>query len=86
MTRRRKRNPGWFRKGKDHRRRKGFAKDECQRGYQAALEKCQAIGWHAYAWFYYRIRGWYRRKKREQAKPPPAPLADPPPWPFEPPF
>jgi len=39
-----------------------FTKEECQRGYQAALEKCSQ-DWALYAWLYYRLRGYYRRKK-----------------------
>ena len=35
-------------------RRKGryrFTKEDCQRGYQAALAKC-STDWHLYAWFF----------------------------------
>ena len=40
-----------------------FTRKDCQRGYQAALAKCMQ-DWHLYAWFYYRVRGFYRRKER----------------------
>jgi hypothetical protein len=39
-----------------------FTKEDCQRGYQAALKKCME-SWELYAWLYYRIRGFYRRKE-----------------------
>ncbi len=39
-----------------------FTKEDCRRGYQAALAKCMK-DWHLYAWFFHRIRGWYRHKK-----------------------
>ena len=48
-------------------RRKGryrFTKEDCQRGYQAALAKC-ATDWHLYAWFFRHVRGHYRRKDRD---------------------
>ena len=33
-----------------------------RRGYQAALAKCSQ-SWELWAWFYYRVRGFYRAKK-----------------------
>lgn len=39
-----------------------FTKKDCQRGYQAALEKCSK-DWDLYAWFYRTIRGHYRKKE-----------------------
>ena len=54
MPRRARRPPG---------KRYRFTKEDCRRGYQAALAKCMQ-DWQLYAWFYYRIRGWYRQKKR----------------------
>ena len=39
-----------------------FTKEDCQRGYRAALAKCME-SWELYAWFYYRVRGFYRRKE-----------------------
>lgn len=39
-----------------------FSKEDCRRGYQAALRKCME-DWDLYAWFTYRIRGHYRRKE-----------------------
>jgi hypothetical protein len=39
-----------------------LAREDCQRGYQAALKKCME-SWDLYAWLYYRIRGYYRRKE-----------------------
>lgn len=50
--RRSKQQPGKYR----------FTKADCQRGYQAALEKC-STDWNLYAWFYRRVRGFYRRKE-----------------------
>jgi hypothetical protein len=40
---------------------------ERRKGYQAALRKCHAMddGWGAGAWLYYRVRGWYRARRRE---------------------
>lgn len=51
--RRRAKRPGKYR----------FTKEDCQRGYQAALAKCSK-DWDLYAWLYYRIRGFYRRKDK----------------------
>jgi len=40
---------------------------ERRKGYRAARRKCEQIGdgWGASAWFYYRIRGWYRARRLE---------------------
>ena len=46
-----------------------FTKDDCRRGYQAALAKCME-DWDLWAWLYYRIRGFYRRKRRSEAAEP----------------
>ncbi len=54
---------GRFQPGPDRRRHK-FTRAECQRGYRAALEKCSQ-DWDLYAWFYYKIRGYYRKEKRD---------------------
>jgi len=43
-----------------------FTKEDCQRGYQAALAKCSE-DWDLYAWLYYRIRGWYRKKRQSSS-------------------
>lgn len=43
-----------------------FTRKDCQRGYQAALEKCSQ-DWDLYVWFFHRIRGFYR--DRENAPP-----------------
>lgn len=54
------------RRGVKDGRRKGkyrFTKKDCQRGYQAALAKCSE-DWNLAAWFYYRIRGWYKHKEK----------------------
>lgn len=50
------------------RKRYRFTKEDCQRGYQAALAKCSQ-SWDLYAWFYYRIRGFYRRKEKPNDAP-----------------
>jgi hypothetical protein len=39
-----------------------FTREDCQRGYQAALAKCME-DWDLLAWFLYRVRGWYRHKR-----------------------
>ncbi len=61
----RKRNRGHFRKGHDPRRRVGFTREECRKGYRAAKAAMDERGWEAAAWFLRHIRGFYRRKKRE---------------------
>jgi hypothetical protein len=40
-----------------------FTTEDCKKGYQAALEKCSQ-DWHLSAWFYYRVRGYYRKRRR----------------------
>jgi hypothetical protein len=62
MSRRKKRrrkNPGRFRKGFDPRRRRGFSREECRRGYRAAKEKCREDV-HVSAWLWRKLRGHYR--------------------------
>lgn len=39
-----------------------FTRNDCQRGYQAALAKCME-DWNLYAWFLRRVRRWYTRKE-----------------------
>lgn len=49
-------------------KRKGryvFTKEDCQKGYQAALAKCTEAGWDRLAWFVRKMRGEYREKQRE---------------------
>jgi hypothetical protein len=58
-------NAGRFAPGDDPRRH-AFTQEERRRGYQAALAKCKSVSIDRYAWFYYRVRGWYRAKKREE--------------------
>lgn len=48
-----------------HPNRHRFSREECQRGYEAALAKCNE-SWGLGAWFFRRVRGWYRAKKRAQ--------------------
>lgn len=50
-------------KGGPRKERYRFTKEDCQRGYRAALAKCME-DWHLFAWFYRRVRGHYRRKER----------------------
>jgi len=53
-ARKRGRNKGHFKKGFDPRRSAYRpSREECQRGYLAALAKCSA-DWDLHAWFYYR--------------------------------
>lgn len=47
-------------RGRGFGKRYRFTKEDCRRGYQAALTKC-AEDWNLYAWFFRRIRGHYRR-------------------------
>jgi hypothetical protein len=61
---RRRINAGAFRRGYDPRRHE-FTAEERRRGYQSALEAAVAAGWDRYAWFYYRVRGYYRARRRE---------------------
>lgn len=57
-------NRGHFSKGHDPRRSKyKLTREDCQRGYQAALVKCN-LDWDKAAWFMSLIRGWYRARKR----------------------
>jgi hypothetical protein len=60
-------NPGAFKKGYDPRRRCGFTTEQCRKGYQAAKRKMDERSPQASAWFFRRIRGWYRKKRREEA-------------------
>lgn len=63
----RKRNRGWFRRGKDPRRSTyRFTKEDCKRGYLAALDKAMDAGWDRLAWFTRLIMKHYKEKKREQ--------------------
>ena len=39
-----------------------FTKEDCRRGYQAALAKCME-NWDLYAWFFRRIRRHYAKEK-----------------------
>lgn len=43
-----------------------FTREDCQRGYQAALAKCME-DWYLAAWFFHRIRGHYRKEKNHDA-------------------
>ena len=45
-----------------HKKQYRFTKEDCKRGYQAALAKCSQ-DWMLYAWLYYKIRGHYRRRE-----------------------
>ncbi len=71
--RKRKRNAGHFKPGYDPRRRAGFTREECQRGYQAAKAVMDGRSPDASAWFFRHIRGFYRRKKRQAATTPLSP-------------
>lgn len=39
-----------------------FTRQDCQRGYRAALEKCSQ-DWELYAWLFRTLRAHYRRKE-----------------------
>lgn len=46
-------------------RRRGkyrFTKEDCRRGYQAALQTCMQ-DWDLYAWFHRRVLRYYRQKE-----------------------
>ena len=59
----RRRNKGWFKKGRDPRRRVGFTQEQAKRGYLAALDAV-AHDVHKHAWLFRRVRGFYRAKRR----------------------
>ena len=42
-------------------RRYQFTKEDCKRGYQAALEKCSE-DWNLLAWLFRRLRRHFRKK------------------------
>ena len=44
------------------RQRHKFTKEECRRGYAAALAKCSQ-DWKLYAWFHYKVRAFFRHKE-----------------------
>lgn len=44
------------------RRRYRFTKEDCKRGYQAALAKCME-DWALYSWLWRRLRRHYARRK-----------------------
>src|SRR5262249_23486153 len=46
------------------RKRHVFTREECQRGYQAAWDKCAELGWDALSWFTKRVRNHYRERRR----------------------
>jgi hypothetical protein len=60
------RNRGWFKKGFDPRRRRGFSREECQKGYRAAKAKMDERSPDASAWFFRLVRTFYRRKRRSR--------------------
>lgn len=45
-----------------------FTRRDCQKGYSNALAAAMAVSWARYAWLYYRIRGFYRARKRLEAE------------------
>lgn len=50
------------------RKKKGsyvFTREDCRKGYRAALAKCTEAGWSRLAWFIYRVRGYYRERQQE---------------------
>lgn len=38
-----------------------FTREDCQRGYRAALRKCME-SWELSAWLFHKLRGFYRKK------------------------
>lgn len=66
---RRKTNPGHFKRGHDPRRSTyQLTKEDCRKGYFAALDKMMNAGWEATAWFLRMIRSHYRKVKHGQKK------------------
>lgn len=49
---------------KRRRRKYRFTKEDCRRGFQAALAKCME-DWNLLAWLYERVRRSYRGKERD---------------------
>jgi hypothetical protein len=45
-----------------HKKRYRFTRDDCRKGYRAALARCNE-DWDLAAWFFRRVRGYYRRKE-----------------------
>jgi hypothetical protein len=64
----RRRNPGWFKPGTDARRRRGFTRAECQRGYRAALAKCLSTDGRYQFWLCVRVYGFYGGKEYRSSK------------------
>src|SRR5438309_20251 len=62
QRRSRKRNKGLFKRGDDPRRRKGFSKEECRRGFLAALDAC-SHDWDKLAYLLRKVRSYYRQEK-----------------------
>lgn len=58
-----------FAKGYDPRRRVGFTREECQRGFRAFVEgkgRCADAG--VFSWVSVRILGYYRGRRQEHAE------------------
>lgn len=50
---------------KTRHKRYRFTRKDCQRGYQAALEKCSK-DWDLFAWLFRRVRKHYRGKEKQE--------------------
>ena len=67
MPKRSRTTGGWAEEKvrKPHPNRYKFTKEDCRKGYDAAMTAALKHSWERYAWLYYRIRGFYRAKRRE---------------------
>lgn len=59
--------PDAQRAGKHRRNRYRFTREDCQRGYVAAWDKCAAMGWEALAWFTQHVRKYYRKEPEDES-------------------
>lgn len=58
-----KRRKGQFLKGYDARRSNYRpTKEECRRGFKAAIAKAELEGWNELAWLLRKVRGYYRSR------------------------
>jgi hypothetical protein len=59
---RKKGNKGWFKKGFDPRRKRGFPKEACKKGYASAREKLSRGDPQLVAWLWRKLRSFFRSK------------------------
>jgi hypothetical protein len=61
-----KANATSFKPGPDPRRH-AFTRAERRKGFRNAMKRTLATNFHTHAWLFRKIRGQYRRKRRESA-------------------